>query len=184
MATKPLPSAEYLRQCFIYNPNTGTLIWKWRPKEHFASNRAWKIWNLRYPGNVAGTRAKHGYIGLIVSNRHLYAHRVIWTMQTGTWPVAEIDHRDRDRANNRLHNLGAATRHENMRNRPEYRPKHPGLPRGVYPKSGRFQARVWITDRSMGLGTYDTADEAHTAWLEATKCRTSPTILNNTLDKS
>ena len=58
--------------------------------------------------------------------------RVIWAMQTGSWPVAEIlDHINRDRADNRLSNLRAVDRPANMRNRPYYS-KNIGLPKGAF----------------------------------------------------
>lgn len=40
-----LPSVEYLLQCFVYDPDTGVLVWKDRPQGHFRDMRTWKWWN-------------------------------------------------------------------------------------------------------------------------------------------
>jgi hypothetical protein len=46
----PLPSLEYLQECFEYNRDTGELFWKVRPLHHFIDDRAWKSCNTRYAG--------------------------------------------------------------------------------------------------------------------------------------
>jgi len=35
---------EYLREAFDYDPKTGVLTWRKRPREHFNTDRGWKIW--------------------------------------------------------------------------------------------------------------------------------------------
>ena len=51
----PMPSADYLRSCFDYNPETGDLYWKQRPREHFPSINAWHMWNTQHAGDRAGS---------------------------------------------------------------------------------------------------------------------------------
>ena len=49
-----LPPLEHLYACFTYNPHTGELHWKERPRKHFANARTHSVWNRRYAGIVAG----------------------------------------------------------------------------------------------------------------------------------
>ena len=62
MAAKELPSADYLRQCFEYDPSSGNLTWRRRPIDHFVDERASKIWNTRFSGAVAGVLNSDGRI--------------------------------------------------------------------------------------------------------------------------
>lgn len=111
MANKALPSPEVLRQRLDYSPETGCLLWK-------AWSGAPKSWNSRYPGTAAlNYRMKNGYLQGALCNVLTTAHRVIWAMQTGSWPQGDIDHINGDRADNRWDNLREATRSQNNKNR-------------------------------------------------------------------
>jgi len=107
---------------FTYNPETGDLIWKERPLEHFANPGACRRWNADYPGKVAGFRAKQQtvgrfYIRVKVNSVHHQAHKVVWEMHYGPKPKElDLDHADRDGCNNRLKNLRLATRAQNNQN--------------------------------------------------------------------
>ncbi len=48
-------TAEELRSIIEYNPESGVLTWRARPREHFQSERICKIWNTKYAGKIAGT---------------------------------------------------------------------------------------------------------------------------------
>lgn len=121
MDRRPLPPQGYLRECLDYNPATGKLSWKTRPVSHFCSGAQTALhncnaWNGAYAGKEAFTaRSPNGYStgGL---DRVIYrAHRIIWKLVHGVEPE-DIDHINGDRADNRLNNLRAVTRSENMRN--------------------------------------------------------------------
>ncbi|EKF16891.1 HNH endonuclease, partial [Nitratireductor pacificus pht-3B] len=49
------PTVETLRELLVYDPETGILTWKVRPRRHFKTDGAWKGWNARYAGKLAGT---------------------------------------------------------------------------------------------------------------------------------
>lgn len=162
---KPLPDAAYLRECLEYDPETGVLVWKHRPRSHFPNDHIWRVWISNRAGERAGGLVLHGYRRICLNRQLLYEHRVIMAMQTGIWPVAEVDHLNRDRADNRWSNLRAATRPQNMRNRP----KNAGLilPKGVFfTKSWRYRASAWFNGATVYLGVYDTPEAAHTVWRE------------------
>ena len=108
MATKPLPSVEYLHQCFTYDPLEPDLWWKHRPREHFPDDHIWRVWTANFAGQIAGSRSDR-YVHVVVNKYRLYAHRVIWAMQTGAWPADKIDHADQNKLNNRWANLREAT---------------------------------------------------------------------------
>lgn len=160
MAAKPLPPAEYLRQCFNYDPETGTLDWRTsRPREHFKTDAAWRGWAVLFAGRAAGylDRTNTGYIKLWVCKRPLWSHRVIWKMQTGRDPISGIDHRNGNRADNRWCNLREATQQQNLWNLPARRGR---LPTGVFVKRKRYGAKAG----GVHLGTFDTAEQAGDAY--------------------
>lgn len=114
---KELPSADYLRACFDYEPETGVLRWKERPLGHFASKRAWKAWNTRNAGTEAGRIIHLGY-RLVRLGAQFYAHRLIWALVTGEDPGRlQIDHINGDTSDNRWDNLRLVTHSENQKNR-------------------------------------------------------------------
>ena len=115
-ATRRLPSVEYLRECFVYDRKSGELIWKERPREHFATERACSTWNATFVGEKAGFSQNRGYIAVAIANRKYLIHRVIWKLETGEDPLEQIDHRDGVRTNNSWANLRVATGNEQSQN--------------------------------------------------------------------
>lgn len=102
----PMPAQEVLQSLLRYDPESGLLYWK--PRGH-----------PQFDGQFAGRRAftfrgKTHHSGRIFDVGYL-AHRVIWKLVYGQEP-AEIDHINGDGFDNRLTNLRAATRVQNMRN--------------------------------------------------------------------
>lgn len=117
MASKDLPPVEVLRQLLRYDPDTGKLYWRPRPAEMFASPRAAGVFNTRHAGAEAFTSDDgSGYRQGAILYYSCRAHRVIWAMQTGSWPSMKIDHIDGNRQNNAWANLRLATDIENGRN--------------------------------------------------------------------
>jgi hypothetical protein len=100
----PLPPQNYLLDCFYYDPYTGILRWKSRPREHFKTQHAWLSWNTRYAGRP-GSVCPDGYVRMGIGHRLHLAHRIISKLVTGHDPPLDIDHRDRNPTNNRWLNL-------------------------------------------------------------------------------
>jgi hypothetical protein len=115
--TKPkndVPVA-FLRECFDYDPTTGVLTWKHRPREHFKTQRVASIFNAKYAGKSAGLVIDDtGYRRVMVtfSGRatQLMAHRIILAVATGAWPENDVDHINGVRDDNRFANLREAVR--------------------------------------------------------------------------
>ena len=114
---------EFLEECLVADFETGTLVWKVRPRHHFPTERGWKIFNAQCAGKCAlNLIEKRGgyslYVCQILGNR-VHAHHIIWTMFYGEMFDTKkylIDHKDRDPLNNAVSNLRLADYADNSRN--------------------------------------------------------------------
>jgi hypothetical protein len=134
----------------------------------FPDNRNFLRWNRLYEGTSAGTiNASTKYRIVSIRGRDYIAHRLIWLLVHGE-PVPEVmDHADRDRSNNRLVNLRAATRGQNGTNTPARRNNARGV-KGVYPTGwGRFTACIRYEKKLVYLGTFTSIEEASKAYQDA-----------------
>lgn len=136
-----------------YNPDNGLLKWKVRVQSHGGG---------RQPGDIAGTD-KDGYREVSLFGKRYRAHHLAWLIMTGEWPPrdVDIDHINRDRSDNRWANLRIATRGQNNMNASgNGRGKNPH--RGVYASRNgqRWNVRITVDKKYIGLGTYDSIEEA------------------------
>lgn len=111
MRFAPMPSLEELQSLLDLNAATGVLTWKSR--EEITGNGFFR----RYAGTEAGNIRPTGYRYVKIGVRSYAAHRIVWTMFTGSPPIAVIDHIDRNKLNNAPGNLRAATWGQNCTNR-------------------------------------------------------------------
>lgn len=165
MAKRQLPSPEELRQLLRYEPETGKLFWLPRPREMFATSRAFGLWNTRFAGQEAFTSLNNnGYRHGKVFGIGLLASRVIWAMQTDAWPTEHVDHRDTDRSNNRWDNLRSATHAQNMHNQGGRRSSS-GL-KGVHwdKRDRKWRAQIMRDGKKHFLGNFTSAEAAHEAY--------------------
>lgn len=157
---------------FTYDPDTGNLIWKERPVDHFRNNRAWRAFNYNYANRVAGHRSKfYGYVVVAVTpmnqeRRLIPAHRIIWEMHNG--PIsgdAFIDHLNGDRDDNRLCNLRLATSAQNARNASIRKDNSSGF-KGVgwHSRSKKWIARIRVNGQIINLGSFDDPSVAGSAY--------------------
>jgi hypothetical protein len=96
-----LLTQEYLRNLFKYS--NGKLFWKESPGRYVKA------------GTQAGCVYNNGYCVVKINNKRYGLHRIIFMMHHGYFPN-EIDHIDRNRANNKIENLRAATSQQNKNN--------------------------------------------------------------------
>ena len=147
---------ESLRELLSYDPDTGVFVW-------IKSRRAG--WNGKIAGSIRSSRGKK-YLVIKIDGRPYPAHRLAFLHVHGYIP-AMIDHRNGDSLDNRMRNLKSCDRFENAQNHTIYRKKGP-LPQGVHALlSGRYQARITVNGNVLSLGSYDTAEEAHAAYMSA-----------------
>ena len=162
-------SVEEVRSLFDYDPETGKLYWKPRERSYFKSLNSWSRWNNRYPGNEAGYYSCNGYVQIRIFKNKLYqAHRIAWIHYYEEIPDQFIDHINGDKLDNRILNLRKATYADNTRNRHMSKGEIPF--KGVSKLRGyenRYRAYVFLNDKQIHLGVYDTPEEAHAAYCEA-----------------
>lgn len=169
-AIRKLPPAEYLHQCFEYDAASGELRWRHRPQEHFVRAERARAWNKVQPGMVVGYPTPKGYLQVTLNGRQLYVARIIFKMHHGVDPEW-IDHKDRDRANNRLDNLRSASMRENNRNMVK-RAGKAGLI-GVRLRDSHWRRKRFFAvirdnaGKKVILGHFHTAEEAHAAYRAA-----------------
>lgn len=160
-----------LQERLNYDPETGILTWKVRPVDTFSAGpsqtakRKCVAWNNKYAGKRAATSVgNHGYYSIRMDRVRYLAHRVIWLLVHGRWPSEQIDHANGNRLDNRMSNLREASNGQNAANRPH---THPGLKGARRRPSGRWHAQISVNNRQIHLGVYDTAQEAHDAYVAA-----------------
>lgn len=145
--------------CLEYDQKEGLFTWKARPIEHFSSAGAWRSWNTKHAGTVAGHTNNHQdnkYVVIRIGGRSYGAHRLAMLMAFGFIPE-EVDHINGRQWDNRLENLRASDRSSNAKNLPK-RKGRPFL--GISHQKGKFRARVNVGGKEIALGTYASADDA------------------------
>lgn len=156
-------TADILRALFDYDPLTGTLYWRHRADGWFkdSSDATARSWNTRFAGKVAFTsRDKNGYMHGSLFGKQYYAHRIIWCIVYGYWPI-QVDHGDGNRANNRLNNLDDGTQSDNMKNTKLRNNNSTGVP-GVSwdARRNKWYVRVQSHRKCYFIGMFYDYDEA------------------------
>jgi hypothetical protein len=150
--SKPLVTAESLRDLLDYAPETGRFFWK-------------VSIGPTTPGlEAAKATVARGYRVIGVGGRTYYAHRLAWLHVHGRHPNGHIDHINGDKTDNRIANLRECSPGENIRNQPCRAAC--GF-KGVHPNKKRWSAHIRVDNRKYHLGTFDTPEEAGAAYDEA-----------------
>jgi hypothetical protein len=167
--TTNLPTVDYLRECFAYDGETGNLIWRVRPPQHFATQRACSTFNARYAGTVAGSKSR-SCVSVKVLDRLHKAHRIVWALTHGAWPTETLDHVNRDPHDNRVANLRRASNRQNQYNRGPNRNNTSGY-KGVsyFVRNDKWGAQIYRDKKAVFLGLYDTPEGAAAAYDRAAR---------------
>ena len=163
---------EIVKTLFEYDKDSGKIFWKERDLSLFKTVSSWKQWNKRYSGKEAGFKNKQGYITIRIFKTKLYmAHRLIWLYCYGKLPDKFIDHINGNPSDNRIKNLREASYADNSRNRHMSNGKIPF--KGVALSDPRclkkYRGYVFLNNKQIHLGTFDTPEEAHAAYCKAAK---------------
>ncbi|MFM0130023.1 HNH endonuclease [Paraburkholderia sediminicola] len=135
-----------LRLVLRYDPLTGKLYWRVKPSGQVSV------------GDEAGSIEASGHRRIGVFGEQILAHRIAFALYYGRWPASVLDHKDRNRDNNRIKNLREAT---NGRNRANARGTSKSGYRGVtIEKNGKFRAEIRFEKKLHYLGVFDDPEEA------------------------
>jgi hypothetical protein len=152
----PVKSAcSRVRDLLDYDRLTGALTsrvnrWTWRK------------------GDVVGSRWL-GYILIGIDGGAHMAHRLAWLHHHGTWPVYGIDHIDGVGDHNWLENLRDVPQRVNSENqRVAHCDNQSGVLGAHFRKdTGKFASSVKSFGKAHLLGSFDTAEQAHQAYVAA-----------------
>lgn len=147
-------TAERLRSLVSYDPETGLFTW-------LVSRGCVKA------GHTSGWTDQHGRVFLSVDFKWRRAHRLAWLYMTGEWPKEEIDHINGNPSDNRFCNLREATRMENQQNIRKARSDSTSKLIGARPHQGRWRADIRVNKKKYFLGSFETAEAAHEAYVKA-----------------
>ena len=141
---------EYLRdKGWTYNPETG------------------EIFNSK--GKVCSNNNVSGYVrcGIAIrkNEKHrfhttLYGHHFAWFWVNGNVEINQIDHINRNTADNRICNLRNVTHQKNSWNQ-----KCKGY--SYHKQRKKYEARIIVNKKRIHIGLYNTPEEARQAYLNA-----------------
>lgn len=160
MATTDL-SAARAREVLDYDPLTGVFTRKVRlAQRHQVGDRADFVVTS---GNAAGYRR------VSVDSKRYLAHRVAWLLVHGKWPDGLIDHRNGLKSDNRIDNLRPADHQLNNENKRGPRSDGTSGFLGVHweKHASKWRARLVTNGRSIHIGLFDSAEDAHAAYIAA-----------------
>lgn len=149
-----------MKERLHYDPETG--IFTWRLDQPSCGLAA---------GDVAGsTSIVDGYHRIGVDgDSQRQAHRLAFLYMTGAMPPegVDVDHMNGVRNDNRWANLRQLSRSENMQNLQAPHADNKSGFLGVAPARERFAAYIRANKKNKYLGTFDTPQEAHAAYVAA-----------------
>lgn len=136
-----------LKELLEYNSETGDFFWK--------VSRGGKT-----IGEKAGTLHNKGYIRLRLDMVYYYAHQLARLYVHGEFPT-EIDHIDRNRANNIFNNLRITTRSQNRANSTNSIRNY-NLPRGIEfgPGGKTYRPYIRVNKKLIHLGSFYSLEDA------------------------
>lgn len=150
---------SYLKEILHYEPETG--VWTWKIEK-----------GRKKPGDRAGSTGHlGGYRMLKIDQTPYLSGRLAHFYMTKRWPL-QIDHINRKPSDDRWVNLREVTPRENCANRynrASKRRKHFHLPTGVCHYGKKYVAKITTNYVCTKLGTYDTPEQASTAYQNALK---------------
>ena len=146
---------EYLKSVIDYNPMSGQFTWLKQISSHAKT------------GCKAGTKHHSGYWQISISGRIYLSHRLAFLYMNGEFPLNCVDHIDGDKGNNTFKNLRIATLSQNQQNRKVAAKNTKSGVLGVSKSGNKWRATIRHSGKNMHIGSYESVDLAHSAYLEA-----------------
>jgi hypothetical protein len=150
---RPEFSVERLRSLLSYNRETGSLAW------------VGDVRNGVSAGDVAGHVDRSGYRRIVIDGALYAAHRLAWLHVHGEWPKGQVDHINGNRDDNRFVNLRDVSNSVNAQNKRGARKDNVTGLLGVSRRPHGYEARITLEGKTRWLGLFDSAEEAHAAYL-------------------
>ena len=145
---------ERLKELLHYDPETGVFTRR--------TSRGGEL-----AGAIAGCPVWTGYTKICVDKTNYLAHRLAWFYVYGDFPSEEIDHINGVRTDNFIKNLRHVSSRVNKENKRFAQSNSKSGALGASPFRGGFRARIFVNGREKHLGTFNTAEAAHAAYLVA-----------------
>lgn len=101
---------------------------------------------------------RRGYYTGRFNGRSYEAHRVVYLLHYGEWPTV-CDHIDTVRTNNNPENLRSVTKYGNACNR--------SAAKGWIYRNDKYVARITVHGVKRTIGRFDSAEAAHSAYIQA-----------------
>ena len=145
---------ELFHKYLAYNECAGSLTWKINRYKCSA-------------GSPVGTMKRGGYRSVSFYGKFYQIHRVIWMMQTESWPNHVVDHINGNGSDNCWSNLRDVSQTVNLENQRWARSNNKSGYLGVTKHRGKFRATIGNDKKQIYIGLFDDANEAHKAYIEA-----------------
>jgi hypothetical protein len=159
-----------VKEVFRYSPTTGLFY-----------NRFYRSSNAPKDA-VAGAVKEGRYVQINLDGHLWYAHRLAWLYMTGVMPPELVDHKNGNGLDNRWRNLRLSSDQLNPQNRHTPDCDNTSGYLGVYPnKNGTFTAQLVLRRKKVFSQVFDTAEEAHQAYLKAKRKFHSHSLLHKRL---
>jgi hypothetical protein len=153
-------SISALQERFGYDPETGVVFFK----NDVRSGRENRMLIAR-AGDRAGYVAPIGYRYVSFQKVRLLEHHVVWALMTGDWPRKQLDHINRQKADNRWENLRECNGVENAANTAKSSRNTSGFKGVSYFKPAKlWAAQIMYNGQKSHLGYYRTPEAAYEAY--------------------
>lgn len=113
---------DLLQELFYYNKNTGIFHWKVKKP------------GVKHTDDIS-TICAQGYKVVTLNRKRYYVHRLVWILVTGKDANGFIDHKNRDKADNRFDNLRVVSKSQNEHNTSKRKSNKTGYKNISYYKS-------------------------------------------------
>lgn len=165
---KDLPTQEYLKECIEYDEESGECFWKHRDTSHFSDANISKSWNARFSGKLINYIDKSGKICVRLDKQQYPLHRLIFKMYYGSDPSKFLKHKDNNIINNRISNLYEDDTSATSGKQKISKHNTSGLSGATFnQRQKKWISEITYKSKRYYIGSFDTAEEAHAAYLKA-----------------
>lgn len=109
--------------------------------------------------NSDGSLDKDGYLIIKVKGKKIRAHRIVWLLNYGNFPENELDHKNRNRLDNRIENLRESDRIQQNNNK-EFIPNKQTGKIGIYIDKTKGLKKKYATKIKKRTYRFYTIEEA------------------------